>query len=119
VDLVLVDRAVELRIQDHRWRADVVLTRVVVVALVIGVVVVRGHRDWRRRARRPGTVMVTRTTCTARAAPGEDVGFAGSGRDQGQGRGRRGAVSRVHGHAVRRVIVLLILRREHCKRKTA
>jgi hypothetical protein len=28
-------------------------------------------------------------------------------------------VSRVHGHAVRRVIVLLILRREHCKRKTA
>lgn len=119
VDLVLIHRAVQLGIQDHRWRTDVVLSRIVVVTLIIGVVVVGSDRYRCRRAGRPGTVMVTGAARAGRATTaGEDVGFAGPGRDQGQGRGRRGAVSRVHGHAVGRVRVLLIFRGEHCKQET-
>lgn len=115
MDLILIYGAVQLRIEDHGRRADVILARIVVVALVVGVVIVGGYRDRGRRAGRPGAVVVTRTAA-AGAAAGEDVGIARPGRHQRQGR-RRGAVSRVHRHAIRRVSVLLILRRQHCKRK--
>lgn len=119
MNLILIDGAVELRIEDHRCRAcDVILTRIVVVALIVGIVIMGGHRDRCRRARCPGTVMVTRTARIARTTAGEDVRVAGPGGHQRQGGGRRSAVSRVHGHAIRRVGVLLILRGEHCKRKT-
>lgn len=119
MNLVLIDCAVELRIEDHWCRTrNVILTRIVVVALIIGVVIVGSHWDRGRRARCPGTVMVTRATRTARATAGKNVRVAGSGRHQGQGRGRRGAVSRVHGHAIRRVGVLLSFRGKYCKQKT-
>lgn len=89
MNLVLIDGAVELRIEDHWCRTcDVILTRIVVVALIIGVVIVGSHWDRSRRTRCPGTVMVTRATRTARATTGKNVRVAGSGRHQGQGRGR-------------------------------
>lgn len=82
MNLILIHGAVELRIEDHRRRTDVILARIVVVALIIRVVIVGGHRDRGRRAGCPGAVMVTRATA-ARATPGEDVGVAGPGRHQG------------------------------------
>lgn len=119
MNLILIDGAVELRIEDHRCRTcDVILTRIVIVTLIIGIVIVGGHRDRSRRARCPGTVVVTRTARIARTTAGEDVRVAGPGRHQRQRGGRRSAVSRVHGHAVRRVGILLIFRGKHCKRKT-
>jgi len=94
MDLVLIDGAVKLGIEDHRCRTrNVILTRIVVVTLIIGVVIVGSHWDRGRRARCPRTVMVTRATRTARAAASKDVRVAGSGRHQGQGRSWRGAVS--------------------------
>lgn len=96
MDLVLIDGAVELRIEHHRRRSDIILTRIVVITLIIGIVIVGSHRNRSRRGGRPGTVMITRTTRVAGPAAGEDVRIAWSGRHQGQGRGRRGAVSRVH-----------------------
>ena len=115
VDLVLVHRAVQLGVEDHRGRADVVLARVVVVALVIGVVVVRGDRDRRGRARGPRGAVVIAGAPAARPAPRENVRVARLRGDQGQRGGRRGAVARVHGHAVGRVRVLLArVRRKNC-----
>lgn len=94
MNLVLIDGAVELRIEDHWCRArNVILTRIVVVTLIVGVVIVGSHWDRGRRARCPGTVMVTRATRTARATTGKDIRVARSGWHQGQGRGRRSAVS--------------------------
>lgn len=119
MNLVLIDGAVELRIEDHRCRTcDVILTRIIVVTLIIRIVIVGGNRDRSGRTRCPGTVVITGTARIARTTAGEDVRVAGSGRQQRQGGGRRSAVSRVHGHAVRRVGILLILRGKHCKWKT-
>lgn len=81
MDLILIYGAVELRIKDHRRRADIILTRIVVVVLIIGVVIVGGHWDRCGRSRCPGAVMVRRTA-TARAAASEDFRVAGSGRHQ-------------------------------------
>lgn len=81
MNLILIDGAVELRIENHWCRTrNVILTRIVVVALIIGIVIVGSHWDRGRRARCPGTVMVTRATRTARATAGKDVRVAGSGR---------------------------------------
>lgn len=115
MDLILVHRVVELEsvVQAHGRRADVILAGVVVVALVVRVVVVRGDRDRRGWSWSPGTVVIARTTATCPAA-GEDVSVVGSARYQGQRRRRR-SVARVHGNAVRRIGVLLALRRQHCK----
>lgn len=105
MDLVLVHRAVQLGVEDHRGGADVVLAWIVVVALVIRVVVVRGDGDRRSRARGPGTVVIARAPAPC-PAPRENVRVARFRGNQGQ-RGRRGAVARIHGHAVGRVRVLL------------
>lgn len=113
VDLVLVDGAVQLGIEDHGRRADVVLAGIVVVALVVGVVVVGGDRHRCGRPRRPGAVMVAWAAATC-ATASENVRVAGLAGHQGQGRRRR-PVSWVHGHAVRRVGVLLALRWKNCK----
>lgn len=97
MNLILIDGAVELRIEDHRCRTrDVILTRIVVVTLIIGIVIVGGHRDRSGRTRCPRTVVVTGTARIARTTAGEDVRVAGPGRHQRQRSGRRSAVSRVH-----------------------
>lgn len=94
MNLVLIDSTVELRIKDHWCRTrNVILTRIVVVALIIGIIIVGSHWDRGRRARCPRTIMVTRATCTACTTTGKDIRLARSGRHQGQGRGRRSAVS--------------------------
>lgn len=116
VDLVLVHRAVQLRVEDHGRRADVVLARVVVVALVIRVVVVRGDRDRGCRPRvGPRAVVVARAPPAPRpSAPRENVRLARFRGNQRQ-RGRRASVARrIHRHAVRRVRVLLAVRRQNC-----
>lgn len=73
MDLILVDGAVELRIEDHRCWTYVVLRWIVVVALVIRIVVVRSDRHWCRRSRRPRAVVITRTY--ASGSTGEDLRF--------------------------------------------
>lgn len=70
MDLVLIDCAVELRVQDHgRW-AYVILPCVAVVALVVGVVVVRGDGDcwggWGGWSGGPGAVVITGTATAGR-----------------------------------------------------
>lgn len=105
MNLVLVHRAVQLWIKDHwRW-TDVILTWIIIVALVVWIVIVRGDRDRRSWSRGPGTVVVTWTSAACPTAR-EDVWIAGLARYQWQ-RGRRGSVTWIHGDAVRRVRVLL------------
>lgn len=118
MNLVLIDSTVELRIKDHWCRTrNIILTRIVVVTLIIGIIIVGSHWDRGCRARCPGTIMITRATCTACTTTGKDVRLAGSGWHQGQGRGRRAAVSWIHGNAIRRIGVLLSFRRKYCKQK--
>lgn len=82
VYLILIHSAVQLRVEDHGRRTDVILTRIVVVALIIGIVIVRGHWDRGSGTRCPRAVVITWASA-ARATSGEDVGIAGSGRHQG------------------------------------
>lgn len=78
MNLILVHRAVQLRIENHRRWTYVILAWIVVVALVVRIVIVRGDWNWRSRSRRPGTVVITWTTAACPAAR-ENIWIAGLG----------------------------------------
>ncbi|CAD1480607.1 unnamed protein product [Heterotrigona itama] len=78
MNLILIHRAVQLRIENHRRWTYVILAWIVVVALVIWIVIVRGDWNWGGRSRRPGTVVITWTTAACPTAR-EDVRIVGLG----------------------------------------